>query len=163
MRLVDLTAIPIRTFTMMLVQRMMRTPAMLSSLKLRAGIELGIFGVSTAALCFLALVLYFFPNALGRNIAGVAGLIILALTIPGTRNLVEYQAELLFARGQTLLRAINLAVLAVAKAALLAGALAAAGADAAALIWSLNAVFAVLYLISAALTYSELRLPAKRA
>ena len=36
-------------------------------------------------------------------------------------------------------------------------------ADAAALIWSLNAVFAVLYLISAVLTYSELRLPAKRA
>ena len=30
MRLVDLTAIPIRTFTMMLVQKMMRTPAMLA-------------------------------------------------------------------------------------------------------------------------------------
>jgi len=162
MRLVDLTAIPIRTFTMMLVQRMMRTPEMLASLKLRAGIELAVFAVSTSALCFLALVLYFFPNALGRNIAGVAGLVIFAVTIPGTRNLVEYQAELLFARGQTLLRAINLAVLTAAKAGLLAAAIAAA-ADAASLIWSLNAVFAVLYLISAVLTYSELRLPAKRA
>ncbi|MBL8583259.1 MAG: lipopolysaccharide biosynthesis protein, partial [Rhizobiaceae bacterium] len=33
MRLVDLTAIPIRTFTMMLVQRMMRTPELLASIK----------------------------------------------------------------------------------------------------------------------------------
>lgn len=162
MRLVDLTAIPIRTFTMMLVQKMMRAPAMLSSLKLRAGIEIAIFAVSTAALCSLALVLYIFPNALGRNIAQAAGLVILALTIPGARNLVEYQAELLFARGQTFLRAINLALLAAAKAVLLAFVLSKT-ADAAELIWTLNGVFAVLYAISAALTYSALRLPAKRA
>jgi O-antigen/teichoic acid export membrane protein len=162
MRLVDLTAIPIRTFTMMLVQKMMRTPAMLTSLKLRGGIEIGVFGVSTAALCALALVLHFFPNALGRNIAQTAGLVILAFAIPGARNLVEYQAELLFARGQTVLRAVNLALLGAAKALLLAFALSRT-TDAAELIWSLNGVFAMLYLVSAALTYSALRLPAKRA
>lgn len=161
MRLVDLTAIPIRTFTMMLVQRMMRSPAMLSSLRLRAGIELGIFAVSTAALCALALALYFFPNALGRNIAQAAGLVILALAIPGARNLVEYQAELLFARGQTGVRAINLALLAAAKAILLI-ILLAHTTEAADLIWSLNPVFAILYLVSAALTYSALRMPAKK-
>jgi O-antigen/teichoic acid export membrane protein len=162
MRLVDLTAIPIRTFTMMLVQKMMRTPAMLTSLKLRGGIELAVFCVSTAALCALALVLHFFPNALGRNIAQTAGLVILAFAIPGARNLVEYQAELLFARGQTVLRAVNLALLGAAKALLLAFALSRT-TDAAELIWSLNGVFAMLYLVSAALTYSALRLPAKRA
>lgn len=161
MRLVDLTAIPIRTFTMMLVQRMMRSPAMLSSLRLRAGIELGVFTVSTAALCALALVLYFFPNALGRNIAQAAGLVILALAIPGARNLVEYQAELLFARGQTGVRAINLALLAAAKAILLV-ILLEHTREAADLIWSLNAVFANLYLLSAALTYSALRMRAKK-
>ena len=37
MRLVDLTAIPIRTFTMMLVQKMMRTPATLARAGTRAG------------------------------------------------------------------------------------------------------------------------------
>jgi O-antigen/teichoic acid export membrane protein len=161
MRLVDLTAIPIRTFTMMLVQRMMRAPAMLSSLRLRAGIEAGVFAVSTAALCSLALVLYVFPNALGRNIAQAAGLVILALAIPGARNLVEYQAELLFARGQTAVRAINLGLLAASKAILLA-LLLAHTTEAAELIWSLNAVFAILYLVSAGLTYSALRMPAKR-
>ncbi|MFI0844962.1 lipopolysaccharide biosynthesis protein [Mesorhizobium sp. IMUNJ 23232] len=161
MRLVDLTAIPIRTFTMMLVQRMMRSPAMLSSLRLRAGIELGVFAVSTAALCALALVLYFFPNALGRNIAQAAGLVILALAIPGARNLVEYQAELLFARGQTGVRAINLALLAAAKAILLV-ILLEHTTEAAELIWSLNPMFAILYLTSAALTYSALRMRAKK-
>ncbi|MDQ6436665.1 lipopolysaccharide biosynthesis protein [Mesorhizobium sp. LHD-90] len=161
MRLVDLTAIPIRTFSMMLVQRIMRTPSMLSGLKLRAGIEAGIFLVSTAALCGLALVLYLFPNALGRNIADVAGLVILALAIPGLRNLVEYQAELLFARGQTFLRAINLALLAAAKAVLLT-LLLAHTTDAPDLLLSLNGVFALLYLASAALTYSALRMPTKR-
>ena len=50
MRLVDLTAIPIRAFTMMLVQKMMRAPETLARLAVRAGIEAGIFAVSTLAL-----------------------------------------------------------------------------------------------------------------
>ncbi len=69
MRLVDLTAIPIRTFSMMLVQRMMRAPQMLASLKLRVGIEAGVFAVSTAGLLALAAMLHVFPTLLGRNVA----------------------------------------------------------------------------------------------
>jgi O-antigen/teichoic acid export membrane protein len=161
MRLVDLTAIPIRTFTMMLVQKMMRQPQMLASLKLRFGIEAGILLVSTMALLTLAGVLHVFPNALGRNVAQAAGLIGLAVLVPGLRNLVEYQAELLFARGQTVLRAINLGLLGLAKALLLASLLA-AGMDEARLLWSLNGAFAVLYLFSALLTYSALRRPARK-
>lgn len=111
MRLVDLTAIPIRAFTMMLVQKMMRAPDLLAGLKRRAGIEAAIFAVSTLALGCLALLLHFVPTLLGKNVAQAAPLVALALLVPGLRNLVEYQAELLFARGQTLLRAINLALL----------------------------------------------------
>jgi O-antigen/teichoic acid export membrane protein len=161
MRLVDLTAIPVRTFTMLLVQKMMRTPALLSSLKLRAAIEFGVFAVSTGALVFLALVLHFFPNALGRNISQSAALVAFALAIPGLRNLVEYHAELLFGRGQTALRAVNLALLGAAKAVLLALLLVHTG-EPADLVWLLNGAFTLLYLGSAALTYSALRLPAKR-
>lgn len=160
MRLVDLTAIPIRAFTMMLVQRMMRAPQMLASLKIKGGIEAGVFVVSTLALASLAVVLHFFPNALGRNVAEAAPLVALAICVPGLRNLVEYQAELLFARGQTLIRAINLAVLAAAKTGLLALVMM-RGLDPAGLIWALNGVFAALYLISAVLTYWALRRPAK--
>ncbi len=160
MRLVDLTAIPIRTFSMMLVQRMMRTPDMLKSWRMRGGIEAGIFIVSTSALFSLAVILYYFPAALGRTVAEAAPLVGLALCMPGLRNLIEYQAELLFARGQTLVRALNLALLAGAKAVLLIFVMT-RSPDTAAFIWSLNAMFAALYLVSALLTYSALRMPAK--
>jgi len=160
MRLVDLTAIPIRTFSMMLVQRMMKAPEMLSRLAVKSGIEGGIFVVSTVALLALGAILHFFPNALGRNVSEAAPLVLLAACVPGLRNLVEYQAELLFARGQTLLRAFNLALLAGMKALLLIFALK-QFTQTPDLILSLNGVFLVLYLASALLTYSALRRPAK--
>jgi O-antigen/teichoic acid export membrane protein len=160
MRLVDLTAIPIRTFTMMLVQRLMRMPEMLSRFWVKAGIETGVFVVSTMALLALALILYIYPTLLGDNVAEVVPLIGLALFIPGLRNLVEYQAELLFARGQTFVRAVNLAVLAGLKAVLLTWLLRQA-LDTPDLVFSLNWVFALLYLASAVLTYTALRRPAK--
>ena len=59
MRLVDLTAIPIRTFSMMLVQRIMRTPEMLARFKPKATIEAGIFVASTLGMLAMALVLHF--------------------------------------------------------------------------------------------------------
>ncbi|CAN7328882.1 lipopolysaccharide biosynthesis protein [Mesorhizobium sp. LjNodule214] len=160
MRLVDLTAIPIRTFSMMLVQRMMRAPELLSRLAVKSGIEGGVFLVSTLALAALGIVLHFFPNALGRNVAEAAPLVVLAICVPGLRNLVEYQAELLFARGQTAVRALNLGLLAGLKAVLLTYVLTAI-ADTPNLVLSLNIVFLLLYLASALLTYSAMRRPAK--
>ena len=161
MRLVDLTAIPIRTFSMMLVQRMMRRPDMLSRFKTKAAVETGIFIVSTMAMASLALILHFFPTLLGRNVAEAAPLMILALFIPGLRNLIEYHAELLFARGQTLIRSINLALLAAMKGLVLIAILASV-AQPASLVLVLNAGFAVLYVCSSLLTYSAMRRPPKR-
>jgi O-antigen/teichoic acid export membrane protein len=160
MRLVDLTAIPIRTFSMMLVQKMMRAPELLSRLRVKAGIEGGVFLVSTLGLAALGIVLHFFPNALGHNVSEAAPLVALAICVPGLRNLVEYQAELLFARGQTALRALNLGLLAGVKAVLLIYVLTTI-ADTPKLVVSLNVVFLLLYLASALLTYSALRRPAK--
>ncbi|MGX5844323.1 lipopolysaccharide biosynthesis protein [Mesorhizobium sp. ArgA1] len=160
MRLVDLTAIPIRTFSMMLVQRMMRAPELLSRLRVKSGIEAGVFLVSTLALAALGIVLHFFPNALGRNVAEAAPLVALAIGVPGLRNLVEYQAELLFARGQTAIRALNLGLLAGVKAVLLTYVLTTI-TDTPTLVLSLNVVFLLLYLGSALLTYSAMRKPAK--
>src|SRR5690606_26465179 len=101
-------------------QSMMRAPEMLRRLALKAGIEGAVFAVSTVGILALAVLLHFFPTILGRNVAEAAPLVILALCVPGLRNLVEYEAELLFARGQTLVRAVNLGLLAAAKAVLLA-------------------------------------------
>jgi O-antigen/teichoic acid export membrane protein len=160
MRLVDLTAIPIRTFTMMLVQKIMKSPDLLRRFSLTAGIEAGVFLVSTLAIAALALLLYLYPNALGRNVAEAAPLLWLAILIPGFRNLVEYQAELLFARGQVKIRAFNLALLAGAKAVLLIWLLTRVADTTELVIW-LNAAFAALYFGSLLLTYSAMRLPWK--
>lgn len=161
MRLVDLTAIPIRSFTMLLVQRMMRVPAMLNRIGLRLTIEGAVLAVSTLALAALAFVLAIRPTLLGRNVAEAAPLVMLALAVPGLRNLVEYQAELLFARGQTFARAVNLALLAGAKALLLTLVLR-AFTDLPDFVLALNGVFLALYLLSTALTYAALARPAKR-
>jgi O-antigen/teichoic acid export membrane protein len=160
MRLVDLTGIPIRTFTMMLVQRLMKTPDMMKRWRVRIGLEAGVFVTSTAALLCLALILTIAPNALGRNVAAAAGLVTLAWAIPGLRNLTEVHSELLFARGQTLRRAVNLLILTAAKLAILT-VLISETADPAALVVWLNGGFALLYLVSAVLTYTALNKPAK--
>src|SRR5690606_39511029 len=94
-------------FSVLLVQKMMRAPDILARLSLRFGIEAGVFIVSTLAMLALALLLHFLPEILGSNVAEAAPLVLLALLVPGFRNLMEYQAEHLFARGQTLLRAVN--------------------------------------------------------
>jgi O-antigen/teichoic acid export membrane protein len=160
MRLVDLTAIPIRTFTMLLVQKMMRAPELLKRMKLRMSIEAGVFAVSTLALAFLGGLLHFFPTILGRNVAEAAPLVVLALLVPGLRNLVEYQAELLFARGQTFVRAVNLGLLTGVKAVALIFVLTRISGTHDMVLW-LNGVFVLLFAASALLTHSALRLPAK--
>jgi O-antigen/teichoic acid export membrane protein len=161
MRLVDLTALPVRSFNMMLVQKLMRTPDMLKSLKIRGGLELGVFLVSTLGLAALAIFLTIFPRALGANVASVVSLLPLVLLVPGLRNLIEYQAEILYARGQSGLRALNLALLGIAKAALLSWILVMFLDTHDWMIW-LNAMFAVLYLLSAYLTYQAIKKPARR-
>lgn len=161
MRLVDLTALPVRTFTMMLVQRIMRAPEMMRSWSRRLGVEAAIFLFSTTAMGTIGTILWLWPTLLGRNVALAAPLVVLALLVPGFRNLVEYQAELLYARGQTVLRAVNFAVLGAMKGVLLLALLSG---------WPVtedwlpgtNVVFALLYLASAAMTYSAMRLPARR-
>jgi O-antigen/teichoic acid export membrane protein len=161
MRLVDLTAIPIRTFNMMLVQKMMRTPEFLARLKTKVGFEAGVFVISTMGILCLATILHFYPTLLGKNVAEAAPLLMLALFIPGLRNLVEYHAELLYARGQTFVRTINLAILAAAKGGLLTLLLTNVS-EPGTLVWWLNAAFAALYLVSLVLTYRALAKPARR-
>ena len=135
-------------------------PGTIERLLVRFGIEAGVFVVSTAGLATFAIVLAYFPRALGSNVAEAAPLVVLALFVPGLRNLIEYQAELLFARGQTLIRVVNLALLAAAKSVVLIWLLTVA-ADTSDFVWSLNVGFALLYLASSALTHSAMRLPAR--
>ncbi len=161
MRLADLTAMPVRAFNMLLVQKMMRAAQTLGSFKTRAGIELLIFSVSAAGLAALAALLWLHPNALGHNVSLVAGVLGLAICVPGFRNLVEYHAELLYARSQTGPRMLNLGLLAAMKMLLLSFVLMNAPETRAWLL-QMNLVFALLWACSALLTYSAMRTPARR-
>ena len=161
MRLVDLTAMPLRAFNTLLVQTLMKTPDVINSWKRRLAMEGGIALVSTIALGFAALVLWMKPTLLGNNIALVAPVLMFALAIPATRNIVEYHSELLYARGQTFSRAGLLALLGTLKALLMVQFIQ-PNIDAIALIVGMSAVFAALYLVSAAFTYSLINKPAAR-
>ena len=153
MRLVDLTALPIRSFNTMVVQKLMKTPQWLASWRLRLSLEAGVAAVSVAGLAFLGGFLHFFPTALGRNVADAAPLVLVALLVPAFRNLVEYQSDLLYARGKTTVRALVLALIGMVKAGLLVMLLASVDDQGTGWIAGLNALFLVLWLVSTAATY----------
>jgi len=161
MRLVDLTALPIRSFNMMLVQKLMRSPDMLASLRIRAGLEFAVFAVSVAGLGAMVIFLQFFPKALGASVAPIVGLLPLVLLVPGFRNLIEYQTEILYARGQSGLRTISMVLMTGAKALFVWLLLIYHGNNNDWIV-GLNFVFAGIYLLSLVFTYTSMRLPAKR-
>ncbi len=161
MRLVDLTALPVRSFNMMLVQKLMRSPDALRTLRIRVGLEAGVFAVSVGGLAALAILLHIFPRALGSNVAPIVGLLPLVLLVPGFRNLIEYQTEILYARGQSGLRTLSLILMTGAKALLVWRLLVNYGHDNDWIV-GLNLVFGALYIMSLVFTYTSIRLPAKR-
>ncbi|WP_306119227.1 MULTISPECIES: lipopolysaccharide biosynthesis protein [unclassified Roseitalea] len=152
MRLVDLTAMPVRTFSTLLTQRLMRRPQLLDGVRMRAALEAGVFALSTAALVAMVLVFSVKPDILGTNVAEAAPLLVMVLLVPGLRNLIEYQAELLYGRGQTFTRLVLYAVVGTIKAGLMVALLGRAGDIEHWLVW-INAVFAALYLVSFSITY----------
>jgi O-antigen/teichoic acid export membrane protein len=161
MRLVDLTAMPLRAFNTLLVQSVMRTPELMQSWKRRFAMEGGIALVSTLALAAAAVLLWIKPTILGQNIALVAPVLMFALAIPATRNIVEYHSDLLYARGQTIARAGLLALLGSLKAMLMSQFIH-PDLDAIHLIVWMSAVFGALYLVSAGFTYGLIKKPALR-
>jgi O-antigen/teichoic acid export membrane protein len=161
MRVIDLTALPIRSFNQLFMQKIMTDRRMALSGGMLALVEAAIAVVSIGGLGVVAALLWWKPDLLGRSIAAVVPLLPLLLAVPAFRNLVEYHAELLYGMERTGVRAALLALIATLKAALiwltlhLAGTLPkAAGAD-----WApwLNLVFLALYAVSGLVAYSVIR------
>jgi O-antigen/teichoic acid export membrane protein len=160
MRLIDLTAVPIRSFNQMLVQRMMRDGEVIGGWSRRAVIEGLIAVVSTAGMLAFIILLWMHPGFFGRNIEQVAPYLLLMLAIPALRNLVEYQGELLYAREKVVTRAMLLAVLAVLKLSLMAGLLSYV-CDFEVWALPLTGAFLLVYALSTAVTYWALARPAR--
>jgi O-antigen/teichoic acid export membrane protein len=153
MRLVDLTAMPIRAFNTMLVQVMMKKRGSVGTVKTRIFIEMAIAAISLGGIVALAILLNIAPGILGNSIERASGYLVLVLLVPIFRNLVEYHAELLYAREQTMARAVILGLVGLFKAALLILLLNLLQDFSDRALW-LNAVFALLYLLSAFATYN---------
>ena len=155
MRLADLTALPVRSFNMLLVQKIMRTPGTISSWRTRLIIEAVVAAVSFLAIAAMAVYLWLFPRGLGNNVSEAAPYMMAVLLVPSFRNLVEYHSELLYATGATVRRMFNLVVAGVLKVGLLALLL---SASLEASFWApmLNGVYLAVYAASFALTYTAL-------
>ena len=153
MRLIDLTALPVRSANTMIVQKLMRTPRWLDAWRVRWGFEAAVAAVSIGGLGFLGGVLHFFPRLLGANVADAAPFVLIALFVPAFRNLIEYESELLYARGKTGMRAMILGLVGLMKAAMLA-VLLRVMPEPASWIVGLNGLFLTLWLISAASSYT---------
>jgi O-antigen/teichoic acid export membrane protein len=142
---------------MMIVQKLIRSPTFLQSWRRRWLTEGGIALVSIAGMAALGFALALWPTLLGRNVADAAPLVLLVLLVPAFRNLVEYQSELLYARGRTGMRAAILALLGGLKAGFLTLLLqGAAATPEGGWILGLNGVFAALWIASAGASYVAL-------
>jgi O-antigen/teichoic acid export membrane protein len=155
MRLIDLTAIPIRSFNQMLIQKIMKEGDTASGLRSKIGIEAVIAAVSCIGLLAFVVLLWLYPTILGGNVATVAPYLLPMLAIPAFRNLIEYQSELLYAHERVFTRVSLLATLAVLKLSLMASFLAAMPSFDG---WPrvLTGIFVLLYLVSAVVTYRSL-------
>lgn len=153
MRLIDLTALPVRSANTLIVQRLMVSADWLSSWTKRWTIEGAIAFVSVGAMAAMGIVLQIEPRILGDNVSDAAPFLLLALLVPAFRNLVEYESELLYARGKTGVRVLILVLLTIIKAGLMSMILM-ADMDGTSWVLGLNGVFATLWLVSAAASYA---------
>lgn len=152
-RLIDLTALPVRAFNIMMIQKVLRNP---NAMRGRVGLiltEIGIALLSTLAFAVIAVALWLWPELLGREIAKAASVLPLLLLLPAFRNLIEYQAELLYARQRRAALLVISAALIGVKAAIMTAIFWEMGPS---VHWALamNLVFAAAYLASTFGTYA---------
>ena len=163
MRLVDLTAVPLRAFSTMLTQWIMRSRKSGSAARTGLKLDLIIGSTSVMAIIAIAVLLSFAPNILGENIALGASFLWLIVLVPAFRNSIELHTELLYGHQFMASRVVLLAYLGTLKACLIALILGQTQ-DFTEVAILLNVMFGLLYLASALVTYSRLnRKPSDQA
>jgi O-antigen/teichoic acid export membrane protein len=152
MRVIDITAMPVRAYNQLAMQKAMTERGVAAGPLRLAGVEGAIALASSGALAGLAAVLWLWPDMLGRNIGSAAALFPLMLAVPALRNLIEYHAELLYGLERTGLRAAVLALGGAVKALGIWLAILLAQGELAWAAW-VNLAFLGAYMLSAAATY----------
>jgi len=155
MRLVDLTAVPLRAFSTMLTQWIMRSRKFGAAARTGLKLDLVIGLTSVAAIIALAVLLSFAPQILGENIALGASFLWLVALVPAFRNSIELHTELLYGHQFMASRVALLAYLGTLKAFLITLVLGYTK-DFTEVAMLLNVMFGMLYVASALVTYSRL-------
>lgn len=148
MRIIDLTAVPLRPVFVMYSRRLIQAGAATRALvreclKVEASVAL----VSTAGIFAIVALLALWPNLLGRNVAAAWGMLAALFLVPAVKNLQEFHAELFFAFRHMGVRAVLAVALTVLKAAGLAALLILTPQIESWSLW-LNALYAAIYAIS---------------
>ncbi len=154
MRIVDLTAMPLRAFSTMMIQWIMHARNEGKDTNIGWKVELLVAATSTVALLAGVVLLSLAPDLMGKNITTATSFLALFLLVPAFRNIIEYHTELLYAHERMAPRVWLLAGLGILKGALLALLLGLTSDFATMALW-LNAVFFVLYGVSAYVTYRK--------
>ena len=155
MRIVDLTAMPMRALATMMIQWIMRARQAGESTKTGFKVEALIAFTSISALLAAVVLLHVLPGEwLGENIVLAASYLALLILVPAFRNIIEYHTELLYAHERMVPRVVLLAYLAVMKGSLLILLLKWTDDFATIALW-LNVLFGALYVVSAWVTYKR--------
>ena len=160
-RLVDLTALPVRSLLTLVIQQILCKKSTIQSMKNRFLIEGTIVIISFTGIMAMAIFIMLFPNVLGEQVSQIAPYLFILALVPCFRNLIEYHSELLYAINRTLLRTSNAALIGVMKVGLLTWILKTfntgiEGDDGSWLIM-INVMFGMLYVTSILLTYPAMR------
>jgi O-antigen/teichoic acid export membrane protein len=161
MRVIDITAMPVRAWNQLAMQKAMTERGVRGSATGLVLTEVAIAAISIGALAVLIGLLWLQPDLLGRNIGTAAALFPLMILVPAFRNLTEYHAELLYGLERTTLRAGVLALAALIKTTGIWLAIMLATGDLA-WVWWTNVAFLGAYLLTALVTYRVAAAPALR-
>jgi O-antigen/teichoic acid export membrane protein len=152
-RILEFTALPFRSFYVLYTKKLFSEGKRIrNALSRTLKVEGVILGLSTLAIAALDGALWLWPNLLGPNVAVAAHLFMLMLMVPAFRNLIEFHGELFFVHGRMTARAIVAITLVTLNMALLA-LLLWTTSDLATIALGLNAIYGLLYVLSAAALY----------
>ena len=152
-RILEFTALPFRSFYTLYTRKLFAEGKRIQNALARTlKVEGAILGLSTLAIAALDGALWFWPNLLGPNVAVAAHLFMLMLMVPAFRNLIEFHGELFFVHGRMTARAVIAIALVTLNMALLA-LLLWTTRDLVAIALGLNAIYGLLYVLSAVALY----------
>ncbi len=155
MRLVDLTATPLRAASTLITQWIMRARQARGNVHTGWLADIGLGAISVLGLLGIYGLLWLVPDLLGDNIATASTFLLAVLLVPAFRNAIEFHTDLLYAHERMASRVLLLGSLGVLKAVLLTLLLTRVQDFGTMAIW-LNGVFACLYTLSAIMTYRHI-------